>query len=127
MLNRFIAIFLLVALIGSNFSRFFVYAGFEMNQKYISEKLCENRNRPWIHCNGKCFLMKKLKQAEEKEKKQERENQRTHHMEALPAALASFTFKKSILKVIYPQPAVLNTLHRAFTIFQPPKAAMLQA
>ncbi|OWK70662.1 hypothetical protein CBW18_06035 [Pedobacter sp. AJM] len=127
MLNRFIAISLLVALIGSNCSRFFIYAGFELNQKYISEKLCENRDRPWMHCNGKCFLMKKLKLAEEKEKKQERENQRSHHMEALPVAAASFTFKKSNIRVIYPQRPVLNTVHRTFTIFQPPKAAILQA
>ncbi|SFA39792.1 hypothetical protein SAMN04488511_101526 [Pedobacter suwonensis] len=127
MLNRFVAISLLFALIGSNFSRFFIYAGFEVNQKYITEKLCENRNRPWMHCNGKCFLMKKLKQAEEKEKKQERENQRSHYMEALPAAAWSFTFKRSTVKMIYPERSVPGTMHRAFSIFQPPKALSLQA
>lgn len=127
MLKRFIAISLLFALIGSNFSRFFIYAGFELNQKYISEKLCENRDRPWMHCNGKCFLMKKLKQAEEKEKKQERENQRSHYMEALPTAASSFTFTRSTVKIIYPERPVLSILHRAFTIFQPPKGLNLQA
>ncbi|GGH13435.1 hypothetical protein GCM10007422_34060 [Pedobacter zeae] len=127
MLNRFVAIFLLFALIGCNFSRFFIYAGFEVNQKYISEKLCENKNRPWMHCNGKCFLMKKLKQAEEKEKKQERENQRSHYMEALPTVASSFTFKRPTVKTIYPERPVLNTTHRAFSIFQPPKALNLQA
>ncbi|MFD2286931.1 hypothetical protein GJU39_09280 [Pedobacter petrophilus] len=127
MLNRLIAISLLFALIGSNFSRFFIYAGFELNQKYISEKLCENKSRPWMHCNGKCFLMKKLKLAEEKEKKQERENQRMHHMEAIPSAASSFTFRRPVLKTIYPQRPVLHTVHRAFTIFQPPKPSFLQA
>ncbi len=127
MLHRFIAISLLFALIGSNFSRFFIYAGFEVNQKYISEKLCENRDRPWMHCNGKCFLMKKLKQAEEKEKKQERENQRSHYMEALPTAASSFTFKRTAVKIIYPERPVLGTMHRAFSIFQPPKALSPQA
>ncbi len=127
MLNRLIAISLLFALIGSNFSRFFIYAGFEVNQKYISEKLCENRNRPWMHCNGKCFLMKKLKLAEEKEKKQERENQRMHHMEAIPSAASSFAFRRPVLKTIYPDQPVLNTVHRAFTIFQPPKPLSFQA
>lgn len=68
--KRIIAISLLVALISSNFSRFFAYAGFEVNQKYIAENLCINKSRPWIHCNGKCYFMKKIKQAEENEKKQ---------------------------------------------------------
>lgn len=127
MLNRLIAISLLFALIGANFSRFFIYAGFEVNQKYIAEKLCENKNRPWMHCNGKCFLMKKLKLAEEKEKKQERNNQRIHYMEAMPSAALSFTFQRPILRIIYPQRPVLNTVHRAFAIFQPPKSVPLQA
>jgi hypothetical protein len=71
MLNRVIALLLIVTMIGSNFSRFFIYAGFELNKKYIIANLCENRNRPWLHCNGKCYFMKKIKQAEEKEKSTE--------------------------------------------------------
>lgn len=69
MFKRSLVILLLVALIGSNFAVYFVYAGFEVNKKEMAAKLCENKNRPWMHCNGKCYLMKKLKQAEEKEKK----------------------------------------------------------
>lgn len=127
MLNRLIAISILFALIGSNFSRFFVYAGFEVNHKYIAEKLCENKSRPWMNCNGKCFLMKKLKQAEEKEKKQEKENQRAHYNEALPAADLSFNFKKPTIPIIYPEQMTPYTVHRPFSIFQPPKAVFLQA
>lgn len=74
MLNRIIAITLLFALTASGFSRFFVYAGFELNQKYIATVLCENKDKPQMHCNGKCYLAKKLKQAEEKEKRQEENN-----------------------------------------------------
>lgn len=32
-----------------------------MNKEYIAKNLCENRNRPKSHCNGKCHLMKLLK------------------------------------------------------------------
>jgi hypothetical protein len=71
MLKRLTAICLLAALISSNCSLFFVYAGFEMNNKYIAENLCINKNRPWLHCDGKCYFMKKIRQAEENEKKQE--------------------------------------------------------
>lgn len=30
------------------------------NRAYISSTLCENRDRPEMHCDGKCYLKKKL-------------------------------------------------------------------
>lgn len=74
MLRKTISICILLALISTIFSRYWVYLGFEINEKYITENLCENRARPQMHCKGKCFLMKKLKQAEENEKKHDKEN-----------------------------------------------------
>ncbi|MBB5637689.1 hypothetical protein HDE68_003614 [Pedobacter cryoconitis] len=74
MINRIIAIGLLIALMSSGFSRLFVYTSFELNQQYIATTLCENRDKPQMHCNGKCYLAKKLKQAEEKEKRQAENN-----------------------------------------------------
>jgi hypothetical protein len=54
----------------SSFSAVLVDAGFELNKKYIVAKLCENRDRPWMQCQGKCILAKKLKAAQEKEAKE---------------------------------------------------------
>ncbi|MBB2150491.1 hypothetical protein [Pedobacter gandavensis] len=76
MLKRFTAVLLLITLLLAQFSRVFVYAGFELNERYIATVLCENKDKPAMHCNGKCYLAKKLKQAEEKEKKQERDAQK---------------------------------------------------
>ncbi|RZM29182.1 MAG: hypothetical protein EOO88_05945 [Pedobacter sp.] len=73
MINRLIALILLLALVSTNLSGLFIYAEFKANQKLIAAKLCENRDKPQLNCNGKCYLMKKLKDAEEKEKKQEQE------------------------------------------------------
>lgn len=39
-----------------------------MNYDYISKVLCENKDKPKIHCNGKCHLMKELAKASEQEK-----------------------------------------------------------
>ena len=44
---------------------FFVY--WKVNQNFIAKTLCENKNKPQMHCNGKCYLYKQLKKAEEKE------------------------------------------------------------
>lgn len=76
MFRSFTAMFLLTMMLLTQFSRVFIYAGFELNQQYIASTLCENRDKPEMHCNGKCYLTNKLRQAEEKEKRQEREAQK---------------------------------------------------
>ncbi len=43
-----------------SFNRFVVYATFYANQNFIEQNLCENRDKPWLHCDGHCQLNKKL-------------------------------------------------------------------
>ena len=123
MLKRIIAICLLVALISSNFSRFFIYAGFELNQKYIAENLCINKNKPWMHCNGKCFFMRKIKEAQDNEKKQDKADQQNHYQEALAVAqpVSTIAFATRSLKTTYPNAATPETIQRAYSILLPPK------
>ena len=42
---------------------------YHLNKEYISQKLCENRSKPELHCNGHCYLSKQLKKAEEGQNK----------------------------------------------------------
>lgn len=77
MFKRFVALLLICLMVTANFTRLFIYAGFEVNKNYIAQKLCENRNKPWLHCNGRCYLAKKIKQAEEKERSTERQIQKS--------------------------------------------------
>lgn len=39
-----------------------------VNYEYISKVLCVNKDKPKMHCNGKCHLMRELAKAEESEK-----------------------------------------------------------
>ncbi|SDN10446.1 hypothetical protein SAMN05421820_106176 [Pedobacter steynii] len=48
---------------------------FKMNQDYIANALCENKDKPQMHCNGRCVLAKKLQQAEQNEEKQRAQSQ----------------------------------------------------
>jgi len=41
---------------------------YHINKEYISNQLCINKNKPALHCNGRCYLSKQLKKAEEGEK-----------------------------------------------------------
>lgn len=127
MLTRLTALCLLFALISSSFSRFLVVAGFEVNQNYIASNLCENKSRPWLHCNGRCYLMKKLKQAEEEEKKQAREDQKNRYQEALLTASLTISFKMQGFKIVYPQYLVRGIIHLSSSLFQPPQIIIKQA
>jgi len=69
MVNKVIAILLLFLLNIPLFSRWSFVVYYQVNKSYIAKELCINRNKPQLHCEGKCFLAKKLKAAEEKEQK----------------------------------------------------------
>jgi hypothetical protein len=75
MVKKIVSIVLILAMTGSNFSRYLVVASFEINKQFIISNFCENRTIPQLHCNGSCYLMKKLKQTEESEKKQAERNE----------------------------------------------------
>ena len=56
-------LFIILLLCKITYSVFW-QVNFYVNQKEIAEKECENKNRPEMHCNGKCFLAKQLKKVE---------------------------------------------------------------
>lgn len=113
---------LLCSLICSSFSRVFVYAGFELNQKYIASTLCENRNKPELHCNGKCYLAKKLKQAEEKERKQEENAQKKGFQDHfLIRTVFSLKVPVAHLKQTTSREGHFDLPQRSFDILHPPQ------
>ena len=62
---RLIAVPIFIFLIMSQvFSKWILVVEYNINRSYIARTLCENRNRPQLHCNGKCRLMKKMAEEE---------------------------------------------------------------
>ena len=43
---------------------------FELNRDFIAGNLCENRDRPSLNCNGKCYLAKKIQVQQNREDRQ---------------------------------------------------------
>ncbi|GAA4888905.1 hypothetical protein GCM10023311_11090 [Flaviramulus aquimarinus] len=43
------------------------YVEYVLNQDYIAEFLCVNKDKPKLQCNGKCYLVKELKKQQENE------------------------------------------------------------
>ncbi len=121
MLLKPISILLLFSLLTANFGNLFVFTGFELNRKYIAAELCVNKNKPELNCNGKCYLMKKLKQAQDKEEKQERQSRKPQVQEAL--AVTPFLFKQYVfteMKLHIPA-SMGKPQDNQNSVFQPPK------
>lgn len=47
-----------------------IVVDFKINQDFIAEVLCINKDKPTLNCNGKCHLSKQLREADEQEEKQ---------------------------------------------------------
>ncbi|MEZ0540960.1 hypothetical protein [Fibrella arboris] len=117
---------IITSLVLQLFSREVIVMSFELNRDFIAKNLCENRNRPQLNCDGKCYLAKKLKA------RQDREDQdTTERIQNLPvlslfcADLFSFDFANgsphatsSLPAPYYQRSPYAAPLHG---IFQPPR------
>ena len=121
MVRRVIAYLLIVASVSANFSRLFVYAGFELNRNYIATHLCENQGKPWLHCNGKCYFMKKIRLAQEKEKNDERQSQKNLFQEAFVSKKPDIRFYSQVLQVMQVPNHRVTLPVVNLPIFQPPQ------
>ncbi len=123
MLKKFTVLLLIASIISANFSRLFIYAGFELNKNYIANNLCVNRDKPWLHCNGKCYFVKKIKQAEEKERSDERQSQKNLFQEALFTPKPEIGFYPQVLLVMQVPVNRIVLPSVDLPIFQPPPLA----
>lgn len=67
MLKQFVSIILFSLLALQSFYPLAIFSYYYGNKDYIANVLCENKSKPALHCNGKCFLKKQLKKAEKQQ------------------------------------------------------------
>jgi hypothetical protein len=102
------------------FQQAFTVFGFYVNQSYIASKLCENRYKPMLHCNGKCILAKKLRQ-EEKKDQQNPERKLENRTEVFWCSLIQVNIPVFPIMSSYGSdyPAA-SLIDRSFPVFHPP-------
>lgn len=72
---------LLVATLLPTVSPWGTIAYYHVNRDYIARVLCQNRDKPQLHCDGQCYLAKKLKAQQDKHNKETTE--RVHNSPVL--------------------------------------------
>ena len=58
--RKYLAFLLLGIYLSATFKYARPFLEYKSNFEYISTVLCENRDKPSLHCNGKCYLNKEL-------------------------------------------------------------------
>ena len=102
-MRSLVAYILLAAIMLPTLSPWGTIAYFKLNREYIAKVLCENRKRPELHCDGKCYLAKQLKQQKDKQDKETSE--KVHNM--------------PVIQLFTPQPYFYN-FEREVTEFREP-------
>ena len=59
-LKKIVAIVAFIGILLQTLSQVVIVAEYYANKDYIAKNLCENRDKPKMHCDGKCCLKKKL-------------------------------------------------------------------
>ncbi|HAD98242.1 MAG TPA: hypothetical protein DCG19_12605 [Cryomorphaceae bacterium] len=106
-MKSLVSIGLLSALVFPLALKMGVTINFIANQAYISENLCENRDKPELHCGGTCIFMKKLKLTEHKPVKKD-----------VPVEIMSFKLASFLLPSRFADKPVLQLIKNAKPLIQ---------
>lgn len=118
------AILLLFAFATHTFNQVAIVLNYYVNTASFA-KVCENKARPMMHCNGKCQMMKKLKE-EEKKDQQTPERKSENRAETVlyansPALLLSSLFYTEVKDQLSSLESTGKCVDRSFDFFHPPK------
>lgn len=93
----YINLILLAVVMLSSFSTALISASFKFNQPYIVARLCENRAKPEMKCNGKCYLKKQFEQENDHSNENRRTimNKHTLNWTSQPVASSAFFLPES--------------------------------
>ncbi len=119
--KRMTALILTVIFFIQMFNRSFIVVNYYTHAKTYAA-VCENQDKPQVHCNGRCQLMKKLKQEDNKD--QQNPNRKADHRdEVLFAQLFSLSLQNVVLssEISYPHLLITFPADRNSGIFHPPQ------
>ncbi|MDR6806951.1 hypothetical protein J2Y45_004143 [Dyadobacter sp. BE34] len=103
-----------------------IYLDYELRKDYIIATHCENKSRPQLHCDGKCYLAKRVAQAARQEQRQAENELMSKILSAQAPVHESFTRLQQTTFVVIPQVVAfnfntsLNGQNLVHEIFRPP-------
>ncbi len=121
--RQLIAFFLLIGILLNCFNYWVLSSSYAFNKTYISTVLCSNRNKPDLHCEGKCFMDIKLKELEQKNKHDQENLKRLIETVAPTTALLKIPVFEVVDGDFTTHYRSQKPIKAIISIFQPPKIA----
>ena len=69
-LKKVFSILMVAAILLPNLTKIGIFIDFKINQDFIAEFLCINKEEPIVMCYGECYLSDQLQKAEDQENQQ---------------------------------------------------------
>ena len=124
---RSLLVYLLIsAVLLPSISPWGTLAYYHLNKDYIARVLCENRDKPQLHCDGQCYLAKQLKAHQDKQDKETSERvQNTPVIQLFWEQVSTYSF--GTVSMGLPCKGRFVYLARPYTqilrgLFRPPRA-----
>jgi len=124
MYKRITAILLFLSFSAQTFSSPFVLLDYYLNTAAYA-KNCINKAKLKLHCNGKCQMMKKMR---EEERKEQQSNERNTEYK-VQQVLSSRSFYCLLViparqsEKLFPHGNTMLPVNRALSVFHPPQVA----
>lgn len=125
LLKTIFTYFLLFLFSIQSFEVLIITLNFKLNRDFY-EEICENRDKPEMHCNGKCHLKKQVQESHQKESSKETGKQEREPSVFVPTCKISHSspilYQVTTLLI---QRQLLPSQIRYFDIFHPPRIQSL--
>lgn len=113
----FVSVFIL-----QTFNKTIIYFNFELNKDYITKNLCVNRNKPQMHCNGKCHLKKQLAKEEKKEQSPANSTKEKNEIQFFSEINSNINLlNPSVTTILRPSYSLSLSEKHLHAVFLPPK------
>ncbi|WP_316815737.1 hypothetical protein [Pedobacter nyackensis] len=124
-MKQLISIVLILLLGAQCLVQLGLVASYQLHKTYIVSSFCENKDKPEMHCEGKCFLKKRLAEAE----KNERQASGIEKQLEIPSFLIVVAQQIAVRSFALVKGNISLTVHYMhiiyFNIFHPPSAVFL--
>jgi hypothetical protein len=120
---KYVALILVfLGLLVQSFNKLFIVLDLQLNSSYIAQNLCENRNKPQMHCNGKCHRLKVMKQEQRKDQENP-ERKAENKFELVCTSFRQTKLTPAFIITLISYPHLKETIHAGFSIssFHPPQ------
>lgn len=128
-LKKVIAIVVFTSLFSHSLCRIGITAWYELNRSSITTQHCENKDKPQVGCNGKCYLKKQLKKLDQNSEAPARPGNTKACVEDYPVFVVPdyivHNFSSAAMVVVYfgKAPSGYGFLHERL-VYNPPKPMM---